>query len=82
MPRPPLPAGTHGHIRFQRTGAGDAWRARTQVRDWDGRTRPIERTGRTKAAAKNRLEVAVRDRVHADSPDEFTPDTKPRSVDG
>src|SRR2546423_873747 len=57
--RPPLPVGTYGKIRFQRTAAGVGWRARTQVRDWDGRTRPVERTGRTRATAETRLKLAL-----------------------
>jgi integrase len=76
MARPSMPAGTHGNIRFQRAYTGSGWRARTQVRDWDGHTRPVERTGRTKSAAAERLKVAIRDRVRSDSVEEITPETK------
>lgn len=80
MGRPPLVAGTYGKIRFERSTAGTAWRARTQVRDWDGRTRPVERTGKTKAGAEFRLKLALRDRIRADAVSEITADTKVGSL--
>ena len=70
MPRPPLPVGTYGNIRFQpvpSTGPRRGYRARTQIRDEDGRTRPIERSGRTKQMAQDRLKEAIRDRVRSDA---------------
>ncbi len=76
MARPPLPVGTYGKIRHQRVpkeGPLLGYRARTQVRDSDGRTRPVERTGRTKATAENRLKEAIRDRIAIDAvSDEIT----------
>jgi hypothetical protein len=76
MARPALPVGTYGKIRLQRVpreGPLHGYRARTQVRDSDGRTRPVERSGRTKAAAENRLKEAIRDRIAVDAvSDEIT----------
>lgn len=61
MARPPLPIGTHGKIRYQESASG--WRARAQFRDFDGMTRDVERTGRSKAAADRALKEALRDRA-------------------
>lgn len=61
MARPPLALGTHGSLRFYRTSAG--YRACTLVRDYDGRTRPLERHGPTKASAERSLKLALRDRT-------------------
>ena len=58
--RPPLSLGTHGAFRFYRTDTG--YRARALVRDYDGRTRHVERHGATKAAAERALKLALRDR--------------------
>src|SRR5690349_913126 len=60
MARPPLALGTHGSFRFYRTPVG--YRACTKVRDYDGRTRQLERHGHTKAAAERALKLALRDR--------------------
>src|SRR5690242_4366243 len=70
MVRPPLPVGTYGKIRLQRVpqeGPLLTYRARTQVRDSDGRVRPVERSGRTKAVAETRLKEAIRDRIAVDA---------------
>lgn len=69
MVRPALPVGTYGKIRLQRVpqqGPLLTYRARTQVRDSDGRVRPVERSGRTKALAETRLKEAIRDRIAVD----------------
>ncbi|MGI8681144.1 MAG: site-specific integrase, partial [Mycobacteriales bacterium] len=58
--RPPLALGTHGAIRCYDTGNG--YRARTLARDYDGHTRDVERSGRSKAAAERALNLALRDR--------------------
>lgn len=76
--RPPLPLGTHGRIRIYRTTNG--YRARTLVRDYDGRTRQIERNAATKSAAEIALRVAVRDRGRVGLYAEITPDTKVSDV--
>lgn len=45
---------------------GSSYRARTLVRDYDGRTRAVERTARSKSAAEAALKIAIRDRSHGD----------------
>lgn len=60
MGRPPLALGTSGAVRCYRTDSG--YRARALTRDYDGRVRTVERTGRTKTAAETALKVALRDR--------------------
>lgn len=75
MARPSLPLGTAGKVRTYKTARG--WRARTLYRDFDGKTRHVEASGRTKAEAERRLVTAVRDRVHvAGDTLGITPDTK------
>jgi integrase len=45
-------------------------------RDFDGVTRPVERTAKTKAAAERALREALRDRAHLTGDLDITPDTK------
>jgi integrase len=78
MARPPLPLGTHGRIRLYRTTTG--YRARTMVRDYDGRTRQLERNGPTKTAAETALKVAVRDRGRVGDYAEITPDSRVKDI--
>ena len=78
MARPPLALGTHGRIRLYRSTTG--WKARTLVRDYDGRTRSIERNAPTKAAAEVALKVAVRDRGRVGDHAEIMPDTRVKDV--
>ena len=78
MARPPHPVGTSGNVRSYRTASG--WRSRTTVRDFDGQTREIERSGRTKAEAQRKLATALRDRVHSDQRSELTPDSRVSSL--
>ncbi|SDP60706.1 tyrosine-type recombinase/integrase [Lentzea jiangxiensis] len=61
MGRRPLDVGTYGKIRFYSTSTG--WRATTKFRDYDGITRPVERSGKTKTAAERALKEALRDRM-------------------
>lgn len=61
MARPPLPLGTWGKISRKETAPG-RWRARAQYRDFDGVTRPVERYGKSGAAAERALIAALRDR--------------------
>lgn len=75
MPRPPLPIGTHGEIRCYRVGQ-KKYRARTKYRDYDGKVREVERVGQSKAAAKENLRVALRDRARAVVGEEITASTK------
>lgn len=79
MPRPPLPLGTHGKIRVYKLGPRRV-RARTNYRGYDGVTRPVERIGRSKADAENRLKEALRDRTRAGSSEEITSRSKVAAV--
>jgi integrase len=74
MGRPPLPIGTYGKIRTYETAQG--WRAVTNFRDFDGRTRPVERIGATEPAAKRNLKVALRDRAVPSSGEGLTRDSR------
>lgn len=61
MGRPPLDLGTAG--RFRIYPSGNRFRARTLYRDFDGLTRAVERTGKTRGAAQRALATALRDRT-------------------
>ncbi|MGH3426826.1 MAG: hypothetical protein ACRDQZ_04560 [Mycobacteriales bacterium] len=69
MPRPPMPLGTWGEIRTSGVGPEDKkgthkkYRAFVNYRDYDGRTRQLERTGRSKADATNRLKIMLKERT-------------------
>ncbi|GAA3624561.1 site-specific integrase [Kineosporia mesophila] len=78
MARPPLPLGTMGEIRYYPTSKG--YRAVTYYRDYDGITRQVGRTGRTKPAAGNRLKEACRDRGRTDAAAEITRDTTVKAL--
>lgn len=62
MGRPTLPLGAHGSITVTEMGPR-RFRARARVRDLDGRTRPVERWGASRAAAKRALQLAIVERV-------------------
>ena len=74
MGRPPLALGTFGAIRFYKTDSG--WRAITTARDFDGRTRRVERHGTSKAAAERALKLAFRDRAKTQTSGDITGDTR------
>ena len=76
--RPPLSVGTMGKIRLYKVSAG--YRARALFRDFDGRTRELERTASGKGAATRALKEAVRDRVHLDGNAEITPETRVKDL--
>ncbi|GAB3480063.1 site-specific integrase [Amycolatopsis cihanbeyliensis] len=61
MGRPPLEVGTHGAIRFLRSTSG--WIARTLFRDFDGYTKQVERSGKTKGEAERNLKRALKERA-------------------
>jgi hypothetical protein len=63
-----------GEIRFYRMGRSRI-RATANYRDYDGRTRRVERVGRSEAQARARLKEACRDRGRTDAASEITPDT-------
>lgn len=79
MGRPPLPIGTYGKIRVYKLGE-KRYRARTLYRDYDGVTRPVERVGKSRTAAEDKLRTALRDRGRAALDGEITPDTKVAAV--
>ena len=74
MGRPPLPLGTYGSIRCYKTDSG--YRARTLARDYDGRTRGVERWGKTRPAAERALKLAVRDRARMQADEGITADSR------
>jgi integrase len=79
MGRPPLPLGTMGEIRcYDLTGGGV--RAVANYRDYDGVTRRVERTGRTRADARGRLKAACRDRGRTDAHSDISPRTTVKAV--
>lgn len=63
--RPQLELGTAGGVRLYPNRAGDGFRARALYRDLDGRTRHVERTGKSRGAAQRALATAIRDRARA-----------------
>lgn len=63
MGRPPLSLGTFGNIRAYPTPAG--YRAEAYYRGWDGKTKLVKRSARTKAKAIQALKDALLDREHA-----------------
>lgn len=73
MGRPPLPVGTWGAVRTERVPGG--YRARARFRDYDGRTRDIERTRPTAGAARNALTEALAERSAA-AGDDLTGSTR------
>ncbi|GGO84905.1 putative phage integrase [Nocardioides phosphati] len=62
MARPRTPIGTFGNIEFTTLPNGVV-RARTRVRDYDGRVRRIEASGPTRTLAEHRLKERVLDRT-------------------
>ena len=74
MGRPQLPLGTYGKIRIYPHGSG--FRAMTNYRDYDGKSRLVQRQGKTKAAAERALVTALRDRAHYDGGNTITPNTR------
>ncbi|MEU1756973.1 tyrosine-type recombinase/integrase [Micromonospora matsumotoense] len=74
MARPELPIGTWGAIRTEKL-APNRFRARARFRDYDGKTRDIEATDTTRAAAERALKVKLRDRTTPND-DEITRETR------
>jgi integrase len=73
MARPALEVGTYGKIRYSTIPGG--YRARAQFRDFDGKTRPVERTGKTQGKAAQRLREAIKQWTGSTN-GEITKDTK------
>lgn len=93
MPRPPLDIGTSGKVRTYWRGpdgkwhappdedrAAQQWRAITQYRGADGKTRPVERTGTTEAKAKRTLAKAIAEMSGADNDSDITGSTRFREA--
>src|SRR5674476_1126084 len=76
--RPSLAVGTMGAIRVYRVANG--YRARVLVRDPDGRTRAMGRTGGSKAAAERALKEAIRDREEVHGGTDNTAGTRVREL--
>ncbi|TFV79322.1 site-specific integrase [Blastococcus sp. CT_GayMR19] len=74
MGRPQLALGTYGTIRVYKTDAG--YRAITKARDYDGKTRSVERWDKTKAAAERSLKLALRDRSRTQADGDITAETR------
>lgn len=73
MSRPPLPVGSWGDISVARNG--EAWTARARFRDFDGVTRQVTRSAKTKGAARTALLDALTART-TPATDDLTPSTK------
>lgn len=70
MPRQPLPLGSWGVIRTEPIGSdakgrSTRFRARAKYRDFDGRTRLVEASGRSASAATNALRAKLQNRTNA-----------------
>jgi integrase len=63
MARPPLAMGTHGSISITKPPGRSVFVARCRFRDFDGVTRSLERSARSKAAAAAALQDEVRTRT-------------------
>lgn len=79
MARPPLPVGTYGQMYVFQLGE-QRFRARVRYRDYDGVTRLVERSGRSRTAAADNLRKALRDRGRSALDGEITSDTKVAAV--
>src|SRR3954453_17911463 len=74
MGRPQLALGTHGRVRTCRHG--DGWRAMTLIRDFDGRTRAVQRHVKTRGGAEQALARALQERSGFTDGGDVTPNTK------
>ena len=62
MSRPRIPIGTFGEFTYETTSSGRV-RARTYIRDWDGRKRLVQASAATQASAERLLKVRLGERV-------------------
>jgi len=75
MPRPRLTIGTVGDITTRKVPSG-RFEARTRYRDWDGKTRQVQSTGATAAAAERALKARLVERSELQPADTtLTPDS-------
>lgn len=61
MARPRTPIGTHGRIACRRLFSG-RYEARTRYRDWDGKSREVQYTAGSVAAAERQLKRKLSER--------------------
>lgn len=61
MARPRTPIGTHGRIACRRLSSG-RYEARTRYRDWDGKSREVQHTAGSVAAAERQLKRKLSER--------------------
>ena len=61
MPRPRLTIGTVGDITIRKVASG-RFEARTRYRDWGGKTRQVQSSGATAAAAERALKARLVER--------------------
>ena len=76
MPRKPLPLGSWGRITV--SGTTGSYRARGRYRDFDGKTRQVEASGRTRGEAERRLRESLVDRSYSATEADIGPDTRVR----
>jgi integrase len=79
MPRPPLPLGSWGSIRRTQVGPR-RWMADTLFRDYDGRTRRVERRASTGPQAEKLLKEHLLTRSRAGRLGEIKPETRVKEV--
>ncbi len=79
MSRPPLPLGTWGTINRTQVGP-KVWKADTRFRDFDGRTRQVQRRASTGAKAEAALKEYLLTRSRAGRVGEVTAETRVRDV--
>lgn len=79
MGRPPLKIGSHGSITVTSEGEG-RYRARCRFRDLDGVTRPVEKWGGSKQAARQNLHDALKERRRTSSENDIGPETKVKDL--
>ena len=75
--RPALPIGHYGNIstREVKVGSKSTFYAKCQFRDFDGETRQVTASGKSKSAATNALKLKLEDRMQLGTGD-VTPETK------
>ena len=75
MSRPRLPIGTFGEVLFIPRPSGQI-EARVRYRDWDGKRREVQATGKTPRAAEQALKAKLADRaLFQPATPELTPDS-------
>lgn len=73
MPRPRMAVGTYGDINTKQLEDG-RWRAFTRVRDLDGQTRQVSKTGKSKSGSQTALKEELANRFVGRRTSELSPD--------